>query len=53
MGTSLTKDRNLFAALNNCAFVSTSEIDTDVTGPFCFLMDAAMLGESFFFNFVN
>lgn len=50
MGSSITTDRNMFAALNNCAFVSTSMIDSngieksDPTDPFCFLMDAAMLG---------
>jgi len=32
------------AALNNCAFVSTEEIDTDFAEPFCFLMDFSMLG---------
>jgi ribonucleoside-triphosphate reductase (thioredoxin) len=32
------------AALNNCAFVSTDEIDTDFAEPFCFLMDMSMLG---------
>jgi adenosylcobalamin-dependent ribonucleoside-triphosphate reductase len=32
------------AALNNCAFVSTDEIDTDFAEPFCFLMDLSMLG---------
>ena len=41
----------MFAALNNCAFVSTanlsgstSSIDCDPAAPFCFLMDASMLG---------
>jgi len=32
------------AALNNCAFVSTEEIDTDFAEPFCFLMDLSLLG---------
>lgn len=32
------------AALNNCAFVSTEEIETDFAEPFCFLMDFSMLG---------
>jgi len=32
------------AALNNCAFVSTDELDTDFAEPFCFLMDMSMLG---------
>jgi ribonucleoside-triphosphate reductase len=60
MGSILTtsQDRPLFAALNNCAFVSTdpllTSVDTSTTAnasitrnvedPFCFLMDAAMLG---------
>lgn len=32
------------AALNNCAFVSTKDLESDPTGPFCFLMDMTMLG---------
>lgn len=32
------------AALNNCAFVSTEEIDTNFAEPFRFLMDMSMLG---------
>jgi ribonucleoside-triphosphate reductase (thioredoxin) len=32
------------AALNNCAFVSTKQIDTDFSAPFTFLMDMSMLG---------
>ena len=32
------------AALNNCAFVSTNEIDVSFAAPFCFLMDMSMLG---------
>ena len=36
--------KNLAAALNNCAFVSTEDIDKDLTLPFEFLMDATMLG---------
>ncbi len=32
------------AALNNCAFVSTKQISTDFSEPFCFLMDMSMLG---------
>ena len=44
MGTSLTTDRKLYAALNNCAFVSTHDLDRDPIEPFCFLMDASMLG---------
>ncbi|KAJ2863932.1 hypothetical protein GGI22_001838 [Coemansia erecta] len=48
MGSALTEDRKLYAALNNCAFVSTRTMwDCSVEGPakpFAFLMDAAMLG---------
>ena len=36
--------KNLSAALNNCAFVSTEDIAEDPTRPFEFLMDASMLG---------
>lgn len=32
------------AALNNCAFVSSANIDEDFSAPFCFLMDMSMLG---------
>ena len=44
MGSPLTEQRKLFAALNNCAFVSTAALSSDPLGPFCFLMEAAMLG---------
>ncbi len=51
MGSPITEQRRLFAALNNCAFVSTGGAGSgtsggvaDVTEPYCFLMDAAMLG---------
>jgi ribonucleoside-triphosphate reductase (thioredoxin) len=44
MGSPLTQSRRLFAALNNCAFVSTANLASSPTDPFCFLMDAAMLG---------
>ena len=55
MGSELTEKRKQYAALNNCAFVST-DISTcslgdtiggagvDVCKPYCFLMDASMLG---------
>ncbi len=43
MGTDYIYERGS-AALNNCAFVSTEEIDTDFAEPFCFLMDMSMLG---------
>lgn len=32
------------AALNNCGFVTTANIDIDFADPFCFLMDMSMLG---------
>lgn len=32
------------AALNNCGFVSTKNIDVDFSDPFCTLMDFSMLG---------
>jgi len=44
MGTAITEERGLYAALNNCAFVSTKTIKEDVAKPFTFLMDASMLG---------
>lgn len=44
MGSPLTEEKGLFAALNNCAFVSTANLDKDLADPFTFLMDASMLG---------
>lgn len=44
MGSSLTMSKDLYAALNNCAFVSTAALDKDLSDPFTFLMDASMLG---------
>ena len=44
MGTPITEEKNLYAALNNCAFVSTKTLKEDYAKPFCFLMDASMLG---------
>jgi adenosylcobalamin-dependent ribonucleoside-triphosphate reductase len=44
MGTPITEEKGLYAALNNCAFVSTKTIKEDYSKPFCFLMDASMLG---------
>jgi hypothetical protein len=44
MGSVITEERGLYAALNNCAFVSTAELASDPCAPFMFLMDAAMLG---------
>lgn len=44
MGSSITEERHLYAALNNCAFVSTDNLKEDYSKPFTFLMDASMLG---------
>lgn len=44
MGTALTEEREMFAALNNCAFTSTVNLKKDLHEPFTFLMDASMLG---------
>ncbi len=44
MGTAITEEKNLYAALNNCAFVSTKTLKEDYSKPFTFLMDASMLG---------
>lgn len=43
MGTDYIYERGS-AALNNCAFVSTDEIQVSFSEPFCFLMDLSMLG---------
>lgn len=43
MGTDIVYEKGS-ACLNNCAFVSTENIDVDFAGPFCFLMDMSMLG---------
>ncbi|KAA0158442.1 hypothetical protein FNF31_02048 [Cafeteria roenbergensis] len=44
MGSPITEEKMLYAALNNCAFVSTAGMKQDPSRPFCFLMDASMLG---------
>jgi len=44
MGTDLINKRGRFEALNNCAFVSTKNIDTEFSKPFEFMMDMSMLG---------
>lgn len=44
MGTSVTEERGLYAALNNCAFVSTKDMDKSPCTPFLFLFDYSMLG---------
>ena len=43
MGTDIIYEKGS-AALNNCGFVSTTDIDIDFAAPFCFLMDMSMLG---------
>jgi adenosylcobalamin-dependent ribonucleoside-triphosphate reductase len=43
MGTH-TLERIGSAALMNCAFVSTAQINVSFSAPFCFLMDMSMLG---------
>ncbi|EGC29184.1 hypothetical protein DICPUDRAFT_51421 [Dictyostelium purpureum] len=44
MGSPITEKKGLYAALNNCAFVSTMDMKDNPTKPFIFLMDASMLG---------
>lgn len=44
MGSKITEEKKIFAALNNCAFVSTEDIKDDCSKPFCFMMDMSMLG---------
>jgi adenosylcobalamin-dependent ribonucleoside-triphosphate reductase len=44
MGSPITEERNIYMALNNCAFVSTSSLKEDRSKPFCFLMDVSMVG---------
>lgn len=44
MGTDVLKEKNLYAGLNSCAFISTKDIDVEPTKPFEFLMDMSMLG---------
>lgn len=45
MGTPLVNVQKNSAALQNCAFVSTDDMTKyDPTDPFCFLMEASMLG---------
>lgn len=44
MGSAITEEKELYAALNNCAFVSTENLAAHPSKPFTFLMDASMLG---------
>jgi ribonucleoside-triphosphate reductase len=43
MGTPFVRDKGA-AGLNNCAFVSTKDLGTELSLPFEFLMDMSMLG---------
>lgn len=45
MGTAITSERRLYAALNNCSFVSTRAVTGESPAlPYTFLMDMSMLG---------
>jgi len=44
MGSEITEERGLYAALNNCGFTSTENIKEDLSKPFKFLMDMSMIG---------
>lgn len=44
MGTKITEDVGFYAALNNCGFVSTQDIDKEGAKIFAFLADMLMLG---------
>jgi adenosylcobalamin-dependent ribonucleoside-triphosphate reductase len=44
MGSPLTEARGCFAALNNCGLTTTAYMNQVGAEPFCFLMDASMLG---------
>lgn len=44
MGSDVIEKKELFVALNNCAFVSTDNLNNDLTKPFEFMMDFSMLG---------
>lgn len=43
-GTDVLKNKPVAAALNNCAFVSTENMNKNPSEPFVFLMDMSMLG---------
>lgn len=44
MGSPITEEKKMYAALNNCAFVSTENLNEEPVKPFLFLMDMSMLG---------
>jgi len=43
MGTNIITEKGS-ACMQNCAFISTKNIDVDFAEPFCFMMDMSMLG---------
>jgi ribonucleoside-triphosphate reductase len=44
MGSKIIEEKELYLSLNNCAFISTENIDKEFSKPFIFLMDCSMLG---------
>lgn len=52
MGTDIVHTKRIGTPLNNCAFISTDDFgpENDLTYPFCFLMEASMLGTGVGFN---
>ena len=44
MGSPIIEEKKLYAALCNCAFTTTENIDKEFAKPFIFLMDCSMLG---------
>lgn len=44
MGSPIVMERGNGAALYNCAFRSTKDIDKDFAAPFCFLLEASAVG---------
>jgi len=44
MGSLITEEKHLYAALNNCSFISTENIKEEPSKPFLFMMDMSMLG---------
>jgi ribonucleoside-triphosphate reductase len=40
MGSPMTTEKGVWAALNNCGFVSTRDVHLTGADPFCFLMDS-------------
>jgi hypothetical protein len=45
MGSKIIEEKHIYAALNNCAFVSTKSKDVDnFIDTFAFMMDSSMIG---------